>query len=350
MNNEKNKNNRGNKNDNKNENNNAENDNDNKYKNSVFRPNNSGLINHLKKENERLRKLVISYEFKNKRYNNINNIYNTNKNNTDFLISKSNFEILKKCNYNENQLNNNNTYTINTNKNKKDIKIISKYNFSNKSIGSIRKIKNITKVVKKPEIKKIKDINMFDNDYNYIKEKENRFSKYNEFKLINNSKIDRTNSLSQRKRKIFNIGNTSMNANTLKIKSLVNTNNKNGHNNVLLQYKNLSGSRSLSKLMKRKKINEYSFNNSLKIEKKTIGVINSYAQHLNMIKNQSNKNKIMKTIENKRNENSSLDKELFFSSTSRQSKHTHIIKKNNKNNGSKKEVYYQKPIINKITI
>ena len=246
MNNEKNKNNRGNKNDNKNENNNFENDNDNKYKNSVFRPNNSGLINHLKKENERLRKLVISYEFKNKKYNNINNIYNTNKNNTDFLISKSNFEILKKCNYNENQLNNNNTYTTNTNKNKKDIKIISKYNFSNKSIGSIRKIKNITKVVKKPEIKKIKDINMFDNDYNYIKEKDNRFSKYNEFKLINNSKIDRTNSLSQRKRKIFNIGNTSMNANTLKIKSLVNTNNKNGHNNVLLQYKNLSGSRSLS--------------------------------------------------------------------------------------------------------
>ena len=50
-------------------------------------PNNSGLINHLKKENERLRKLVISYEFKNKRYNNINNIYNTNNNN--FLISKS---------------------------------------------------------------------------------------------------------------------------------------------------------------------------------------------------------------------------------------------------------------------
>ena len=350
MNNEKNKNNRGNKNDNKNENNNAENDNDNKYKNSVFRPNNSGLINHLKKENERLRKLVISYEFKNKRYNNINNIYNTNKNNTDFLISKSNFEILKKCNYNENQLNNNNTYTINTNKNKKDIKIISKYNFSNKSIGSIRKIKNITKVVKKPEIKKIKDINMFDNDYNYIKEKENRFPRYNDFKIINNTKIDRTTSLSQRKRKIFNIDNTGINANALRIKSIVNVNNKNLHNNVLLQYKNLSGSRSLSKLMKRKKINEYSFNNSLKIEKKTIGVINSYAQHLNMIKNQSNKNKIMKTIENKRNENSSLDKELFFSSTSRQSKHTHIIKKNNKNNGSKKEVYYQKPIINKITI
>ena len=38
---------------------NSDNDTDNKYKNSIFRPNNSGLINHLKKENERLRKLVI---------------------------------------------------------------------------------------------------------------------------------------------------------------------------------------------------------------------------------------------------------------------------------------------------
>ena len=31
--------------------------------------NNTSLINHLKKENERLRKLVVTYEFKNKRYN-----------------------------------------------------------------------------------------------------------------------------------------------------------------------------------------------------------------------------------------------------------------------------------------
>jgi hypothetical protein len=30
--------------------------------------NNTSFINHLKKENERLRKLVVTYEFKNKRY------------------------------------------------------------------------------------------------------------------------------------------------------------------------------------------------------------------------------------------------------------------------------------------
>ena len=333
MNNEKNKKNNRIKNDNNNKVNNIKSDNNSKNKNSIFRPNNSGLINHLKKENERLRKLVISYEFKNKRYNNINNIYNTNKNNTEFLISKFNFEIIKKFNNNENQLNNKN----------KDKIIISKYNFSNKSFGTFQKIKNTTKIVKKPEIKKIKDINMFDNDI-----KENRFSKYYDFKEINNIKIDRTNSLSQRKRRFFNVGNTNINSNTLRIKSIVNANNKNLHNNVLLQYKNLSGSRSLSKLKKRKKINDYSLNNSIKLEKNTIGVIKSYEQQINMIK--SNKNKIMKTIENKRNDNSSLDKEFFFSTTSRQPKHSHIIKKKNKNNDSKKEIYYQKPIINKITI
>ena len=31
--------------------------------------NNTSLINHLKKENERLRKLVVTYEFKTKRFN-----------------------------------------------------------------------------------------------------------------------------------------------------------------------------------------------------------------------------------------------------------------------------------------
>ena len=57
------------------------NDKENRYKNLFCRPNNSGLINHLKKENERLRKLVISYEFKNKN----NNIYKL-KNNNDNIF------------------------------------------------------------------------------------------------------------------------------------------------------------------------------------------------------------------------------------------------------------------------
>ena len=306
-----------------------------------------------------MRKLVISYEFKNKRYNNINNIYNTNNNN--FLISKSYFEILKQkkdINIKQTHLNTNNNTNQNTNKNKdkKEIKIISrdyKYNFSNKSIETIKKIKNFAKNIKKPEIKKVKDINMFDNDYNYIKEKENKFKKFNDIKIYNNTQKDRTGSSSQRKRKIFNtnMGNNSINANTLRVKNFVNPNNSKVINsNFLEQYKNLSVSRSLSKIIKRKKMYDYSFNNSIKLEKKTIGVINPYEQRINLIKNQSIKNKVMKTIENKRNDNCSLDKDIFYSSTSRQQKHSQIIKRKNKNKDLNKDAYYQKPIINKITI
>ena len=334
-----------------------DNNNDDKYKNSIFRPNNNGLINHLKKENERLRKLVISYEFKNKKYN---NIYNTNNNNnTNFLINKFYFEILRKkkdINIKDNYyLNINNIYhNTNKNKDKKELKIVNKdykCNVSNKNIGAIKKIKNVSKIIKKPEIKKIKDINMFDNDYNYIKEKENRVQRYNESKLYNNTQKDRTgvNSLSRRKRKLFNIGSISMHSNILKIKNIINTNNKIMNNNILQQYKKLSSSRSLSKIIKRKKINDFSFNSS-KLDKKSIGVINLYERQLNLIKNQSNKNKIIKTIENKRNDNSSIERDSYFSSTSRQQKHSQIIKKKNKNNELKKKEFYQKPIINKITI
>ena len=51
-------------------------------------------MNHLKKENERLRKLIISYELKNKK-----NIYKLdgNKNNfNNFAISKFNFKIIQR--------------------------------------------------------------------------------------------------------------------------------------------------------------------------------------------------------------------------------------------------------------
>ena len=326
-------------------------------KNKFFHPNNSGLINHLKKENERLRKLVISYEFKNKKYNNINNIYNAdNNNNSNFLINKFYFEIIRKkkdLNLKETYINNNinNTYH-NTNKNKREMKINKdyKFNFSNRSIGTIKKIKNNSKIIKKPEIKKIKEINMFDNDYNYIKEKENPLQRYTDFKLYNSTQKDRTTSLSQRKRKIINAVNNSMNQNTLRGRNIVKVNNKIiNNNNVIERYNNLSSSRSLSKIIKRKKINDYSFNNSIKIEKKTIGVINNLERQLNSIKMPNNKIKIIKTIENKKNDNSSLEKDYYNSSTSRQ-KHIQMIKKKNKNNELKKKVYYQKPIINKITI
>ena len=326
------------------------NDKENRYRNLFCRPNNSGLINHLKKENERLRKLVISYEFKNKN----NNIYKLKNNNDNiFVINKFHFEILKKKNHliikdKHINTNNNNTYhNTNRNKDKKEMKMIGRdyiYNLSNKSIGTIKKIKNFSKIMKKPDSKKIKDINLFDNDYNFVKEKENRFKKFNEFKKFNTQK-ERNSSLSQRKKKIINIGNTSLNSNVLKNK---NTNKViNCNNNILQQFKNFYTSRSLSKIVKRKK-NDISFNNTMKNDKKIVGAINSYEHQLNINKNYSNQNHVMKTIETKMKDSSFFDKEFCYSSTSRQ-KHMQIIRKN-KNKDTNKEIYYQKPIINKITI
>ena len=330
-------------------------DNDNKYKSLFFRPNNSGLINHLKKENERLRKLVISYEFKNKKYNNINNIYKTNSiNNSNFLTTKFSFEILKKninnLNLKEPHINSINSTYHNTNKNKdkKEIKIIKdyKYNYSSKNIESLRKIKNISRIIKKPEVRKVKDIYLFDNDYNYMRDKDSKMHKYNDLRIYNNTQKDRTNSLSQRKRKIIN---TTHNSNTFKIKNIIN-NTKIINNNLLPPYNKLSSSRSLSKIIKRKKLHDNSLNNSIKIDKKSIGIINSYERQIKIIKNHSNQRHVIKTIENKKNDNSSLEKDTYILSNSRQKHANKFIKNNIKNNETFKDTYYQKPILNKITI
>ena len=292
-----------------------------------FHPINTGLMNHLKKENEKLRKLVISYELKNKK-----NIYklNNNKNkeniNNDFIISKFNFNIIKK-----NNNSNNNSY-----------------NKENKY--------NLTRITKKPEIRKIKDINLFDNDYTYLKrkgkekEKEKEdllYQKYtntiynnnthntNYNNYTNNTAIkEKTNALSQRNRRLINMGgnNNSINSNTMRVKNVII--NKNINNYILKPYKNLSSNRSHSKIIKGRKIYENNFNNnSLKYEKKP--------------------NYIMKSIENRKKMNSSLDKNNIYNnnnSNSRQ-RHTQYIKKDKDNKKDNvKEIYYQKPIINKITI
>lgn len=332
-------------------NNNDKSDIDTKYKYLNFYQNNSGLINHLKKENERLRKLVVTYEFKNKKYN---NIYKPNKHN--FMTTKFHFEIIKKKNdfsINENKLNNinNNLNIVHTSKEKKNMKIINKYyknSFSGKSLGNIRKINNLSKIIKKHETKKIKDINMFDNDYKYVRE--NRFPKYNDIKVYNNAQKARISSLSQKRRKI-NGGNVSMNSNTMKAKNIINTsiNNRIMNNNILQRYKDLSTSQSLTKIMNKKKINNYSFNNSIKLEKKHIGVINSIKKQIYLKKNESYNNNTVKTEENKINNNEYLEKDIYYSSSSRQN-NEQIIKKNKKSKEANKDLYYQKPIINKITI
>jgi hypothetical protein len=331
--------------------NNDKSDIDSKYKNLNFYQNNIGLISLLKKENERLRKLVVTYEFKNKKYN---NIYKQNKNN--FMTTKFHFEIIKKKNdlsINENKLNtiNNNSHIVHYSKEKKNMKIINKYyknSFSGKSLGNIKKINNLSKMIKKHESKKIKDINMFDNDYKYVRE--NRLPKYNDIKLYNNAQKARISSLSQKRRKI-NGGNVSMNSNTMKVKNIINAsvNNRIMNNNNLQRYKDLSTSQSLTKIMSKKKINNFSFNNSIKLEKKHIGVINSIKKQIYLKKNDSYRNNTVKTEENKINNNEFLEKDIYYSSSSRLN-NEQMMKKSKKKKEANKDLYYQKPIINKITI
>jgi hypothetical protein len=231
------------------------------------------------------------------------------------------------------------------------MKIINKYyknSFSGKSLGNIRKINNLSKMIKKHESKKIKDINMFDNDYKYVRE--NRLPKYNDIKLYNNAQKARISSLSQKRRKI-NGGNVSMNSNTMKVKNIINAsvNNRIMNNNNLQRYKDLSTSQSLTKIMSKKKINNFSFNNSIKLEKKHIGVINSIKKQIYLKKNDSYRNNTVKTEENKINNNEFLEKDIYYSSSSRLN-NEQMMKKSKKKKEANKDLYYQKPIINKITI
>ena len=282
--------------------------NDNKYKDLFIRHNNTGLMNHLKKENEKLRKLIIAYELKNKK--NIYKLNNTKENNNIFLITKFNFKIIKKSG---------------GPKEKKDInKNISKeykYNYSNKNIETAKKFKNITRI-KKTETKKIKDINLFDNDYSYMKGKEDLYKKYNNTQIYNNNTLKErnSNSLSQRNRRLLNMSNNNntLNTSTMRVKNVIIT--KSINNIILKPFQNLSSNRSHSKIIKKRKIYDNSFIN------------NTY----------------MKTVENRKNINSSLDKNNNFRNSNTKQQHTQYIKKNKKKDNVR-EIYYQKPIINKIT-
>ena len=237
---------------------------DNKNKDLFIRPNNSCLMNHLKKENEKLRKLIISYELKNKK-----NIYKLNINKKDlFKITKTFFQIIKK----PKEINNNKNFNKN---------ITREYNykndFSKKGFELSKNIKSLTNM-KKHDIRRIKDINCFDNDYNYIKGKENFYKKYNNTQIYNNKSLkERNSSLSQRNRHLLNINDN--------------------------------------------KTNDDSFLN----------------------------NTVVKTVENRKTINSSCDRNNLFKSSNSKQRQNRIVPKP-KNNEKIREIYYQKPIINKITI
>ena len=262
-------------------------------------------MNHLKKENEKLRRLIISYELKNKKIK-----YQLDKEKeNDFTISKFSFKIGKRP------------------KEKKDInKIISKdykYDYSNKTIEITRRSKNITRI-KKPEVKKIKDINLFDNDLSFMKAKEDLYKKYNNTQIYNNNTFkERNNSSSQRRnRHLMNINNNhTINSNTMRVRNVII--NKSINNYILKPLpNNLSSNGSRSKKKKKRKIYDNSFSN----------------------------NSNMKTIENRKNFNSSLDKNNLLRNFNAKQKNNQNIKKVKKKENNIKEIYYQKPIINKITI
>ena len=277
---------------------------DNKYKDLFIRPNNTGLMNHLKKENEKLRKLIISYELKLKK----NKYKIANDKISEFAISKFNFNIIK----------NSKEIKASTKNISKDYK----YNYLNKTVKTAKKSKNITRM-KKTEIRKIKDINLFDNDLSYMKTKEDLYKKYINTQAYTNNisqeRNNRNNSLAQRNRRLLNINNNhTINSSTMRVKNVII--NKNINNYILKPFQNnISSNRSHSKIIKRRNINDNS------------SIHNTYA----------------KTIENRKNINSSLEmKKLLKNSVSKQKDSKY--NKKNKNKENKKEIYYQKPIINKI--
>ena len=174
--------------------------------------------------------------------------------------------------------------------------------------------------MRKPKIEKIKDINLFDNDYTYMKGKEDLYKKYNNTQIYNNNTLKQRNNLSQRNRKLLVQSNhDSINSNTMRVKNVII--NKSINNYILKPVQNLSQNRSHSKIIKKRKIYDNSFIN------------NTY----------------MKTIDERKNLIPSIDKNNLFNSTNPKLFRTLYIQRNKKKENLKK-TFYQKPIINKITI
>ena len=206
--------------------------------------NNTSLINHLKKENERLRKLVVTYEFKTKRFNeeskkknkikknliNINNHFyfsiinpntalntKTNTNSNSTIIVNANNEAFNNSNEKPKTLNN-----IKTNQNKNSVKEIKDKKFKKESKiikenipkpnGNMN-INNYTQINNNKKKTKNNNIQNYDKDKKYalINDKSN-----------NNIEKERTSSVIQRQKnaKINNIKTNFNNYNNLTNKKL----------------------------------------------------------------------------------------------------------------------------------
>ena len=158
-----------------------------------------------------------------------------------------------------------------------------------------------------------------------MKAKEDLYKKYNNTQVYNNNtfKERSNNSSSQRRnRHLLNINDhNTINSSTMRVRNVII--NKSINNYILKPIpNNLSSNGSRSKIIKKRKIYDNSFIN----------------------------NSNMRTIENRKNFNSSLDKNCLFKNFNYKQKNNQNIKKVKKKENNIKEIYYQKPIINKITI
>jgi hypothetical protein len=206
--------------------------------------NNTSLINHLKKENERLRKLVVTYEFKTKRFNEESkkknkikkNLININ-NHFYFSIINPNTALNTKTNTNSNStiiVNENNEAFNNSNEKPKTLNNI-KINQNKNSVKEIKdkKFKKESKIIKETIPKP--NVNMNINNYTQInnnKKKKNNnniqnYDKDKKYALLNdksnnNIEKERTSSVIQRQKnaKINNIKTNFNNYNNLTNKKL----------------------------------------------------------------------------------------------------------------------------------
>ena len=160
--------------------------------------------------------------------------------------------------------------------------------------------------------------------------------------MNNNDKgKEKKKSLSQKRKKISNTNNNSINSNFIRFKRIFISKNKNKKTIFLQKYKDLSSYRSQSKIISKY---DNSFNNSIKLDKKLNGIMGSY-EHLDIKKNKNKKNIGLKTLDNKKNEDISFDKDI----SSIRPKISQITKNNSKNkDNNTNNMNYQKSIINKI--
>ena len=322
--------------------------------------NNTSLINHLKKENERLRKLVVTYEFKNKRFYeekkikfkqnliNINNQFyfsiintpintNTNTNVNTNVNTNENTNANTNVNSNSMILINNNEETDNNNsteKIKNENEIINNKNNDNSYKNNIDiESKNKTCDRESKIYKLIKDINNYalvnsnkniDNNKlkenintgNYIKIVDNNKKKRNNLSMNKRNNIgkERTCSLIQRHRNtaINNINTKLNNYDTLsktkyKSKNDSSSNNNNNRNNISVishSLKNQNKDKSKESRNHSKGVGKYfnkSFNESL-IDQKYFNTMNNINNNTgkNIAKNktQNNHPKAIRLIDN----------------------------------------------------